>query len=149
MATPIVVFDYAAWLVRYPEFTAVTEPRAQSFFDEATLFQRNDGTGPISDPAVQLRLLNMLTAHIAQLNAGSSIQPLTPLVGRINSAAEGSVNVSTENQYEPGTPQWFQQTQYGSSWWAATRSWRTARYIAGPKRVMDPFAPANVLINRR
>lgn len=129
----IVNFDYNSWLVRYPEFGVsgaqfVSPQLAQAYFDEATSYQANNGAGPVSDPGLQLRLLNMLTAHIAALNVTGS----SPLVGRINTASEGSVSVGAENNYPPGTPQWYQQTKYGAAWWAATAQYRTMRYRPGP-----------------
>jgi hypothetical protein len=42
----------------------------------------------------------MLTAHIAALNVSGS----SPLVGRINSASEGSVSVGAENLYPHREP---------------------------------------------
>jgi Protein of unknown function (DUF4054) len=68
----IVQFDYARWIARYPEFAQVQQPTALEYFGEATLYLRNDGTGPVRDAETQLRLLNMLTAHIAALNAPSA-----------------------------------------------------------------------------
>ena len=112
----IVQFNYARWLARYPEFSQVQQPTAQEYFGEATLYLRNDGTGPVRDAGTQLRLLNMLTAHIAALNAPSADGAAAPpLVGRISNATEGSVSVQTQNDYPPGTVQWFQQTKHGSA----------------------------------
>ena len=68
---PIVVFDYGAWVARYPEFAQVNEIQAQGWFDDATQFHRNDGSGPVKDAATQLRMLNMLTAHIGRRGGGS------------------------------------------------------------------------------
>ena len=141
----IATFSYSAWLVRYPEFTTtVNEQTADAYFNEATLYLANDGTGPVTDPpppapSVQLMLLNMLTAHIAQLNSGSSIQPLVPLVGRINTATEGSVSVGAELPGLPGTAAWYSQTRYGLSFYQATAAYRTFRYRPGPRRVFDPL----------
>lgn len=130
-----VAFDYTGWLVRYPEFTSVEEPLAQAYFDEATLYCDNTEVSivpydPLALPPVITRatLLNMLTAHIAALYSGVGGAGSSGLVGRISSATEGSVNVSAENNYPAGTPQWYQQTKYGSSFWAATAQWRTMLY---------------------
>jgi len=134
----IVAFDYTTWVTRYPEFAAsgaqpVTEPLAILYFNEATLYQANNGAGPVGDSATQSLLLNMLTAHIAALNtANASGSPAPNLVGRITSGTEGSVSVGVESNYPPGTPQWFQQTKYGAAWWAATAQFRTMRYRPGP-----------------
>jgi hypothetical protein len=73
----------------------------------------------------------MLVAHIAVLNAAqpkAGGQPMQPLVGRISGATEGSVSVQIQNDYPPGTAQWFQSTRYGSAYFAATAGYRTMRY---------------------
>jgi hypothetical protein len=133
----IVQFSYAQWIARYPEFSQVQPATAQAYFGEAGLYLRNDGTGPVRDAATQLLLMNMLTAHIAALNAPSADgEPAPPLVGRISNAAEGSVSVQTQNDYPPGTAQWFQQTKYGSAYWAATVAYRSAHYLSNKKPVV-------------
>lgn len=136
----IVAFNYAAWVARYPEFNLVLEPLATAYFNEATVYCRNDGGGPVSTAAIQSTLLNMLTAHIAWLNAprdangnpsSSGSQAASPIVGRISNASEGSVSVGSENNYPPGSAQWFQQSRYGAAYYAATAPYRTMRYIPG------------------
>lgn len=144
----VVSFDYNAWLARYPEFSAVTQPTAQAYFNEATIYQRNDGGGPVSNATIQLTLLNMLTAHIAARYSQSQgeAQPGQPKdanspVGRVSDITVGSVSVRTENDYPPGSAQWFQQTKYGSDWWQATAIYRTMRYVPGSSwggRFMTP-----------
>lgn len=142
----VVQFDYQTWAARYPEFdqAVVTQPVAQSLFGEASIYNANDGGGPVTDSTLQLTLLNMLTAHLAFLYFGTRATtdaegPAAeggdgPLVGRVSSASEGSVSVQTQNDYPPGTVQWFQQTKYGASWWAATAPYRTMRYLTIPRR---------------
>jgi Protein of unknown function (DUF4054) len=133
----IVQFNYAQWIARYPEFKQVSQATAQEYFGEATLYLRNDGTGPVRDAPTQSRLLNMLTAHIAALNAPSADgEAAPPLVGRISNATEGSVSVQTQNDYPPGTVQWFQQTRYGSAFWAATVAYRSSYYLANKKPIV-------------
>ncbi len=132
-------FNYAQWSARYPEFCGVSAPLAQAYFDEASLYFRNDGTGPICNSAQQLLLLNMLTAHIAALNSGTNGQPASPLVGRVNSASEGSVSVGTDLDIPPGSAQWYAQTKYGFAFWQATAALRTFRYIPNVRNVADPY----------
>jgi hypothetical protein len=134
----IVSPNYTLFIARYPEFGTggaqpVSEDLYNAYFNEATIFQANNGAGPISTANTQITLLNMLVAHIAALNTASAAgAAASPLVGRINSASEGSVSVGAENNYPPGTVQWYQQTKYGSQWWAATAQYRTMRYRPGP-----------------
>lgn len=134
-----VTFDYNAWVARYPEFAApngaqpVIEQLADLYFAEAGLYMVNDGTCTVRDNATLLMLLNMVTAHIAALNTASNGGAAAPsLVGRISNASEGSVSVAVENDFPPGSSQWFQQTKYGAAFWAATAQYRRMRYSPGP-----------------
>lgn len=136
----IVSFVYSQWAARYPELQpSVPEPLATEYFNEATLYLANDGSGRVKTTTAQLALLNMLTAHIAQLNV--SINGVAPnnAVGRVSNATEGSVSATLENDYPPGSPQWYQQTKYGAAFWAASASYRTALYRASPGRSTNPF----------
>jgi hypothetical protein len=135
----IVTFDYTAWIARYPEFAQsggtqpVTPAQAQAFFNEATMYLRNDGGGPVNTAAAQSTLMNMVTAHVAALNANlANGQPTSPLVGRISSANEGSVSVTVDFTPE-NAEQWFAQTKYGAAFWAATRAYRMMIYVPGPR----------------
>lgn len=134
-------FNWAAFSARYPEFVYIGQAAVGDFWTEATLYHANDGSGPVENEAQQGVLLNMLAAHIAKLNKGYEGQGPSPLVGRLSAATEGSVNVSVENQYPPGSAQWFQQSQYGAAYWAATSIYRRFGYVAGNVRVFDPWKP--------
>lgn len=142
---PPVTFNYTAWLARYPEFAKVDEGYAQLCFNEATLYCANV-LCIVCDPNTLAALLNILTAHIVKLyaaqvngvpdteDAGAAPNPGT--VGRINNASEGSVSVSLDMPNQPQAAAWYQQTQYGASFWAATAVYRTARYA--PANPMQP-----------
>jgi hypothetical protein len=134
----VVTFNYPAWAARYPEFTGVDPTLVQAYFNEATIYCRNDGGGPVSTDAIQTTLLNMLTAHICQLNAAINGQDSSQIVGRINSASQGSVSVGTEMNL-PGSAAWFAQTKYGVAYWQATAPYRTMRYMPGQQRQFDPW----------
>jgi hypothetical protein len=138
----IVQFDYPTWAAIYPELAAnVSAPLAQTYFATATVVHRNDGIGPINDSTVQLALLNMAVAHLAALfGPQANGQPASPLVGRISNASEGSVSVQTEYSDESPPPMaWWVQTKYGATYWAATASFRTMRYLPGRPRNMEPW----------
>lgn len=145
MTTGIVAFNYASWVARYPELGACVAPGlAQEYFNEAQLYCNNTPGSPVRDASPGGRrdtFLKMLTAHIAALNACIGGNPAPPLVGRINSASEGSVSVQAENNYPPGSVQWFQQTKYGAAYWQASAQYRTMAYVVSPARVVDPYAP--------
>ncbi|KWU25595.1 hypothetical protein AS149_29810 [Burkholderia cenocepacia] len=64
------------------------------------------------------------------------------MVGRILSATEGSVSVSTEMNVPAGSAQWFNQTPCGAAFRAATTAYRMMRYVTvPPSRNMDPYSP--------
>lgn len=130
------VFDYAAWGARYPELVdKVPEPLAQALFVEAGLFLSNGDGSIVQDVPKRLVILNMIVAHLAALQGRASD---APIVGRINSATEGSVTVQA--QYEASkSAQWWLQTTYGASAWQALRPYRTFRYVPGTPRVMQPY----------
>ena len=122
---PAITFDYSAWVGIYPEFSSVPQAQVINYFDLATQFCSNR-LGPVQTTVELTRLLYLLTAHITAL-FGTQTDP-NGLVGRINSATEGSVTVQTENEYPPGSAQWYQQTKYGAMYWAMTVKFRTMRY---------------------
>lgn len=127
---PAVTFNPALWKQRYPEFVGVPDELAQLYFDEATLYCANK-LNPVKLVATLTTLLNQLTAHIAALNSpttASGASPGTP-PGRLSNVTEGSVSASFQNDYPPGTPQWYQQTKYGAAYWAATLPYRLFRYV--------------------
>lgn len=119
-----VVFDLAGFRARYPEFSAVLDATLNAYFLEATLYLSNSNNSPVQDLTRRSLLLNMLTAHIAQLasNGGGS-------VGRVSNGSEGSVSAGTE-YLTPGTHSWFTQTQYGAAFWQATTNLRGFHYRA-------------------
>jgi hypothetical protein len=130
----VVTFNYTTWVTRYPEFAGVAQPLAQLYFNEATLYCDNAGSGPVNDAPTLSLLLNMLTAHIAQLNAALNGQAASPLVGRVSEATEGSVSVRTDMPAMPGSAAWFQQTKYGLAFWQATAQFRTFRPVMPRRR---------------
>jgi hypothetical protein len=138
---PPVVFNYATWIARYPEFSCISQALAQEYFNEANLYCANNTCNPAFSSGTLPTLLNMLTAHIASLNAPlASGQPSSSIVGRVDQAAEGSVNVHADmGDADAGSPSqaWYLQTKYGAAYWYATAVYRTARYVANPTIVPD------------
>jgi len=135
----VVQFNYAAWIANplYASFAStVDSDQAQGYFDIATTIHRNDGGGPVNDATTQLNLLNMLTGHIAALFAPPAPgQSPSGLVGRINSATQGSVSVQAA--YSTNVTQqmaFFIQTKYGAMYWAASAPFRTMRYVPNRNR---------------
>jgi hypothetical protein len=111
----VVVFDYSAWAARYPELaSSVSQSLAQQYFNEAQLYCDNTPCSIVRNLCIRAMLLNMVTAHIAALNAPLNGEPSSPLVGRINSATEGSVSVGTQLDMPAGSAQWYAQTSMAS-----------------------------------
>jgi hypothetical protein len=137
-----IVFNYSTWALRFPALAANVPPAlAQMYFNEACQYCDNSATSIVTDDNIggqRSIYLNLITAHIATLNSGTLAQPANGMVGRINSATEGTVTVQLQNDYAPGTQQWWQQTQPGSSYWAMSNQYRTALYIAPPRRNFWP-----------
>lgn len=138
----VVVFSPATWNLRYPEFSAIDPGLVALYFSEATLYCDNTDSSPVPyQPGNRDMLLNMVTAHIAMLNSGTSGQGASPLVGRVTNASEGSVSVAAQLDMPQGSAQWWSQTRYGLAFWQATAQYRTFQYAASPARSMDTFSP--------
>lgn len=132
----VVVFDLAAFRVRYPEFAAVSDALLNAYFIEAQIYLNNTACSPVADVAIRSVYLNMLVAHLASLNGPGS----SSLVGRIASATEGSVSVSVDMASGSPSSAWFMQTKYGAAYWQATAAYRTFHYVPSFSRA--PSWPA-------
>jgi hypothetical protein len=135
-----VTFDYAWFQRYYPEISEWCSPdQAEGYFNLATaLLDNRDGGGsapfceslrhsPVTDIATRQRLLGLLTAHFAALLAPINGVASPTMVGRITSASEGSVSVSTEFPAVAGA-EWFNQTKYGAMFWQLTKRFSMMRY---------------------
>lgn len=135
----IAVFDPAAFKLRYPEFSGVSDTVLGQVFLDAELYLDNTDASIVPDATKRLRLLNMLVAHLCKLQGvaglsgtGSAATGAAP-VGLLGSATEGSVSVSYDTSHIPkGSAAWFNQTQYGAMWWQSTVYLRTFRYVPRP-----------------
>ena len=126
----VVAFDSFAFTIRYPEFQDVSSLQLSAYFVDAGLYCDNTDQSRIVNLTQRQSLLWMLTAHIAALSGCGGYGEVRP-VGRVASAEDGSTK--TELEYmamASGSGPWFQQTQYGASFWQATASFRGFRYKA-------------------
>lgn len=136
----VVVFDSAAFIARYPVFAAfyAAFPDAlQGYFDTATLFLNNTPCSVVGDLTRRATLLNMLVAHLLQLDgvltpAGSG--STAGQVGRISGATEGSVSAQFAMEGVTGNSAFFMQTAYGTQYWYATAPYRTMHYVRSGRR---------------
>lgn len=99
------------------------------YFNEACLYLNNTDGSKVTDITLRTTMLNMITAHIAQLNLIANGVVANPLVGRITSASEGSVHVTVEDGKPSAYAAWFKQTQYGNSYWQISAQYRRMRYL--------------------
>lgn len=132
---PVAVFNPTLFKVRYPQFANVLDGTLGAYFLEAGLYLNNTDCSRVRDVTKRLLLLNMLVAHISELNGDLSADGQAKPVGRVSQAAEGSVSASLE--YSPpvaGSAPWFNQTQFGAAFWAATPFLRSMKYSPRPTR---------------
>jgi len=133
-----VAFDYDTWIARYPQFQCtVSKQLAALFFSEAELFLANNCGSLVCDGGQRSLLLNMLAAHLAELNARATKAGVGgAMTGQVTNASEGSVSIgfsplgSGGSGESPGAD-WFNQTPYGAAFWRATAQYRMARYYPG------------------
>lgn len=131
----VVTFVPADFKARYPVFNSVSDALLAACFDESGLYLSNTDASPVQDVTRRKLLLWMLTAHIAFLGGALAADGQPRPVGRLSSATEGSVSISTDYlSPTPGSGAWFQQTSWGASFWQATSALRGFRYMPRPTR---------------
>lgn len=129
----IVQFAAVEFKTAYPAFATVADALLASDFDIATLFLNNSCCSVVKDANVRLKLLYMVTAHIAALLQGENGKPPSGVVGRVASATEGSVSASLAYASEMSMSEaYFSQTQYGAMFWQATAGYRMFYYVPAP-----------------
>lgn len=147
-SSPPVIFSFQTWISLFSEFSPLTSDQGAAYFMRATSsFASNSCFNPAFGDGRLPYLLYLATSHIAWLNCPKDANgnpaatgtDASPLVGRINSAQEGSVNVQTELEVGTDTSAfnaYLGQTRYGIEYLAGISSYRTARYLARPTRVV-------------
>ncbi len=147
----IVTFTPAEFVAAYPEFTGIQNAPMIQNFALATLSLNNSCGSRVRDANQRQALLFLLVAHMTLLSNGSNdgagnVQPPVGIVGRIDAAAEGSVNVSAQFEAPPNASlAYCIQTKYGAQYWALTARYRTMIYIPAPgadySPLPSPFGP--------
>ena len=157
IAQPDAVISYedADFKALFPEFTNCGPTQCQSWFLRAGTMCANAANNPLVQQGngslyLLQQALYLLTAHIGYLTAprDANGNPTTQqgagsvsqMVGRVTSASQGSVSVSSDMQASGGTysQAYFMQTQYGAAYWELTKSLRTFQYFATPTIVPGP-----------
>jgi hypothetical protein len=105
-----------------------------AFFRKATvLYVNNTDCSPVRDIDERTELLNLVTAHLAQLSGVLSADGKPGPTGRVTSATQGSVSASFGGPSTTGNDEAFwMQTGYGYQYWEATAKYRTMHYIPRP-----------------
>lgn len=134
----IVALDIPKFRELFPEFGGVTDVQLQFLFDEATDYLNNTEYSPVQEYTKRERLLYLLMAHLAYIrygyiDAGGTRVGGTGFVGRVSSATEGSVSVSTELGSMSDSATWYALSPYGLAFWQATKWLRIAKYYPGPR----------------
>jgi hypothetical protein len=146
--TPPVIYSYETWVSMFPIFAPLSSDQGNGYFIRATTsIVGNAYSNPAWGDGKLPGMIYLATSHIAWLscakdangNPSATGTAPSPLVGRISSAAEGSVNVSTE--WTVGGTQtqldaYLQQTPFGVELLAALAVYRTARYLPNRRPVV-------------
>lgn len=128
----IVVLDIAKFRAMFPEFSNVTNAQLPFLFDQATDYLNNSECSLVEDAVKRERLLYLLMAHLAYMRYGDANgNGGTGLVGRLSSATEGSVSVSSDAGQVEFRYMWYTQSPYGMDYWQATKVYRMANYYPG------------------
>lgn len=133
----VATFDYAGWLVRYPEFTGlVLEPQATAFFsDSGILYLDNSDGSAVQDVAARQLILYMIVAHLAKMSPAGGGQGA---VGRVAEASEGTVRAKLEYKGTEDSA-WWDQTNYGAAAYKALLPYRMGRYVPAPPQPQQPY----------
>lgn len=129
----IVTFDPDAFKTAFPAFATVSDGVLTANFNLATLYLNNSYCSVVQDEPTRAQLLNLATAHITALLNGVNGEPAAGTVGRISSATQGSITVQTEFKTDSEAAAFWNQTTWGSMFWAATAIYRTFRYVSGSR----------------
>lgn len=155
----VVIFVPADFKVAFPEFAAVPDLRLTTTFAAATAILDNTDASPVVDVEQRQAMFYYLVAHLLTLFgttvAGSAGAGPSGVVGRLSSATEGSVSSSFEMNVPPNaSAAWWNQTQYGATFWLMTLPYRSFRYVPSGRSgvgqsldYLNPVARARLLGN--
>lgn len=130
-----VVFDPSNFKLIYPSFATVPDVVLDNYFAEATLYIDNTDSSFVHKLTERRILLNLLVAHLSALRSGENGQAPSGVVGRISSASQGSVSISSEYGSSSEMGNWFNQTRFGAEFWMLTAKYRTFRYVPPVRRM--------------
>lgn len=113
MSFVVLEFDVTQFRAEHPQFSDMTDAQLQGYWDIACELSglNKDGTA-VKSVSTRKNLLNLLTCHIATLQARGSES-----VGLLASASEGSVSASFGAVPTDKDNWWYLQTQCGAVYW--------------------------------
>lgn len=133
MTQGAVSFSPSEFTDMYPAFVKVPDAALIANFELATLALNNSVASIVRNVGTRQSLLYLATAHYTALLNGVNGDPPNPtLVGRITSANQGSVSVSTEFKSDSESAAFWNTTTWGASFWQLTARFRTSRYLGSP-----------------
>lgn len=127
MTDNVVEFDVAEFKRMYPKIT-VTDEQLEMFFYEAEMLLNNTDKSCVKDLKKRKYLLYLIVAHLATLQA--NVDAGNMLVGRISSATEDVVSVSSEYGTLSNSEKWWVQTPYGAKYWQLIAQYRLMMLVA-------------------
>ncbi|CNF26247.1 Uncharacterised protein [Yersinia nurmii] len=128
----IVALDIPKFRAMFPEFSNIADDLLPFLFDQATDYLNNTEYSLVIDVTKRERLLYLLMAHLAYMRFGDDKgNGGSGMVGRLSSASEGSVSVSSEAGVVEFRYMWYTQSPYGMDYWQATKVYRMANYYPG------------------
>lgn len=127
----IFVFDPTTFKLAYPQFKNFTDEQLEWFFEEVEGTVLDNSETSCLSVKLRKKLFYWLVAHQAELqgriNSGNS-----SLVGRVSTATQGTVSISTDFTSSPtAMSQWLNQTPYGQKYYAFTSPYRSVLLIGG------------------
>ena len=122
----IVLFDAAAFRMRYPEMDQAADGQMEMWFTQAESIVNNTECSIVTNLKEREMLLMLLMRHFSALDERAA---QGGLVGRISSATEGSVSVGADMGDVSGNAAWYIQTPWGASYWQITAKYRRFRYV--------------------
>lgn len=119
-----VIFDPIEYKTLHPDMSDVDDAVLGTYFSAACLLLDNTERSVVRDVCERKELLFMLVTHVAELAKRGN-----GMVGPLTSASEGKVSVGVSALTNAN---WYNQTQWGAMYWAATANYRRGvRWYAG------------------
>lgn len=129
----IFVFNPDEFKAVYPQFSKLTNEQLQFFFEMAEDDLIDNSETSCIPLKTRKKLFYLLVAHMAELQ-GRIDSGNSGLVGRVSSATEGSVSISSDMPMGSGAlEQWLKQTPYGNMFYALTARYRGALWVAATR----------------